>query len=55
MKAIEPDNLNRLFFVVGMLIVGFSTNWNLVALLGAFVASLHLRVKVIDATTTQPK
>lgn len=38
--------VNLIFLVIGLLIVGFSTGWNIVALLGAFVASIHITVRV---------
>jgi len=45
--GITITKLNHALFVVGVLIVLFST-WSLVAVLGTFVASLHIRFCVKD-------
>lgn len=37
--------INGLFWLIGMLIVWFAT-YNYIALLGAFIASIHWEVKV---------
>ena len=37
--------INWVFFFTGMLIVGFSTGWSIVPLLGAFIAAIHIDVK----------
>ena len=42
--------LNWLLLFVGLVIVGLSTNWNAVALLGAFVASIHVCFRFQEPT-----
>jgi hypothetical protein len=40
--TVTPHATNWMFMFVGLAIVGLSTNWNPVALLGSFVASIHV-------------
>lgn len=39
-----PRIVNWSLGIVGLLIVGFSTHWNLVPLLGTIIAGLHISI-----------
>lgn len=34
--------INFTLFIIGMIIVAVETNWNTIAMLGAFIASIHV-------------
>lgn len=39
-----PRRVNWLCFFIGMLTVGFATDWGWIPLIGAWVASLHFTI-----------